>query len=112
KEALTESCNTGFAQLGVALGADKVKKTAQEVGFEQDDLTVGNLDASGLPVAASHTGAIANPDGSTDQGALAQSSIGQRDVRMTTLQGALIAATVANGGSQMRPYLGRKRAAP
>jgi penicillin-binding protein A len=108
KEALTESCNTGFAQLGVALGADKVKKTAQEFGFEQDDLTVGNLDGSGLPVAASHTGAIANPDGSTDQGALAQSSIGQRDVRMTTLQGALIAATVANGGSQMRPYLVQK----
>jgi peptidoglycan glycosyltransferase len=85
-----------------------VKKTAQEFGFEQDDLTVGNLDGSGLPVAASHTGAIANPDGSTDQGALAQSSIGQRDVRMTTLQGALIAATVANGGSQMRPYLVQK----
>jgi peptidoglycan glycosyltransferase len=108
KEALTESCNTGFAQLGVALGADKVKKTAQAFGFEQNDLTVGNLDGGGLPVAASHTGAIANPDGSTDEGALAQSSIGQRDVRMTTLQGALIAATVANGGNQMRPYLVQK----
>lgn len=105
KEALTESCNTGFAQLGVALGADKLKKTAQAFGFEQNDLTVGNLDGSGLPVAASHTGSIANADGSTDQGALAQSSIGQRDVRMTPLQGALIAATVADGGQQMRPYL-------
>lgn len=105
KEALTESCNTGFAQLGVALGADKLKKTAQAFGFEQNDLTVGNLDGGGLPVAASHTGSIANADGSTDQGALAQSSIGQRDVRMTPLQGALIAATVADGGQQMRPYL-------
>jgi peptidoglycan glycosyltransferase len=105
KEALTESCNTGFARLGVTLGADKVKKTAQAFGFEQDDLTVGDLEDGGLPVSGSHTGAIANPDGSTDKGALAQSSIGQRDVRMTTLQGALIAATVANGGKQMRPYL-------
>jgi penicillin-binding protein A len=105
KQALTESCNTGYAQLGVKLGADKVKKTAQAFGFEQEDLTVGDLEDGGLPVAASHTGAIANPDGSTDEGALAQSSIGQRDVRMTTLQGALIAATVANGGKQMRPYL-------
>jgi len=105
KEALTESCNTGFAQLGVKLGADKVKKTAQAFGFEQSDLTVGDLEGDGLPVSASHTGAMANPDGSTDEGALAQSSIGQRDVRMTTLQGALIAATVANGGDQMRPYL-------
>ena len=105
KEALTESCNTGFAQLGVKLGAETVKKTAQAFGFEQDDLTVGDLEDGGLPVSASHTGAIANPNGSTDEGALAQSSIGQRDVRMTTLQGALIAATVANGGKQMRPYL-------
>ena len=105
KLALVQSCNTGFAQLGVKLGADKVKKTAQAFGFEQSDLTVGSLEDGGLAVAASHTGAIANADGSTDEGALAQSSIGQRDVRMTTLQGALIAATVANGGKQMRPYL-------
>jgi len=105
KEALTESCNTGFAQLGVKLGADKVKETAKAFGFEDDKLTVGNLEGGGIPVAASHTGTIANPDGSTDKGALAQSSIGQRDVRMTPLQGALIAATVANSGKQMRPYL-------
>jgi peptidoglycan glycosyltransferase len=105
KEALTESCNTGYAQLGVALGADKIKKAAQAFGFEQSDLTVGDLQGGGLPVAASHTGSIANADGSTDQGALAQSSIGQRDVRMTPLQGALIASTVAFGGQQMRPYL-------
>ncbi|GAB1643794.1 penicillin-binding transpeptidase domain-containing protein [Krasilnikovia sp. MM14-A1259] len=112
KEALTDSCNTAFAQLGVKLGADKVKQTAQAFGFETDDLTVGNLKDGGLPVAASHTGKIQNPDGSTDKGALAQSSIGQRDVRMTTLQGALIAATVANGGKQMRPYLVQQQLGP
>jgi peptidoglycan glycosyltransferase len=112
KQALTTSCNTGFARLGVALGADKVKKTAQAFGFEQTDLTVGNLDGEGLPVAASQTGAMANPDGSTDQAALAQSSLGQRDVRMTPLQGAMIAATVANGGKQMRPYLVQQLLSP
>jgi peptidoglycan glycosyltransferase len=63
-------------------------------------------------VAASRTGAIANPDGSVDKGALAQSSIGQRDVRMTPVQGALMAATVANGGKQMRPYLVQKLLGP
>lgn len=105
KGALTTSCNTAYARLGVALGADKVKAAAQAFGFGQTDLTVGNLEGGGLQVAASETGAIANPDGSTDQAALAQSSLGQRDVRMTPLQGALIAATVANGGKQMRPYL-------
>lgn len=106
KDALTVSCNTAFAQLGVKLGADKVKAQAQAFGFEDGKLTIGNMqENTGLPVAASHTGSIANPDGSTDKGALAQSSIGQRDVRMTPMQGALMAATVANGGKQMRPYL-------
>lgn len=106
KDALTVSCNTAFAQLGVKLGADKVKAQAQAFGFEDSKLTVGNLqENTGLPVATSHTGSIANPDGSTDKGALAQSSIGQRDVRMTPMQGALMAETVANGGKQMRPYL-------
>ncbi|MFC0507300.1 peptidoglycan D,D-transpeptidase FtsI family protein [Micromonospora costi] len=104
-EAVTESCNTGFAQLGVRLGADAIKEKARQFGFEQDDLTVGQLGEDGLTVAASRTGDMTAPDGATDPAALAQSSIGQRDVRMTPLQGALIAASVANGGSQMRPYL-------
>jgi peptidoglycan glycosyltransferase len=112
KEALTESCNTGFAKLGVKLGRDKVTGMAKAFGFEDDKVTVGNLEGGGLPVSASQMGAIANPDGSVDKGALAQSSIGQRDVRMTPLEGALMAATVANDGKQMRPYLVQKLLSP
>ncbi|MCW6003249.1 penicillin-binding protein 2 [Micromonospora sp. CPCC 205371] len=104
-EALRESCNTGFAQLAVELGAAKIKEKARAFGFEDESLTVGNLDGSGLPVAASRTGTIQNPDGGDDPAALAQSGIGQNNVRMTPLQGAMIAATVANGGERMRPYL-------
>ncbi|MET7965935.1 penicillin-binding transpeptidase domain-containing protein [Micromonospora sp. NPDC005305] len=113
REAVTESCNTGFAKLGVRLGADKIKEKARAFGFEQDDLTVGEAgEKGGLPVAASRTGDMQNPDGGTDPAALAQSSIGQNNVRMTPLQGALIAATVANGGSQMRPYLVKQLLGP
>ncbi|MEU5939017.1 penicillin-binding protein 2 [Micromonospora sp. NPDC047548] len=111
-DAVTHSCNTGFAQLGVKLGADTLKEKARQFGFEQDDLTVGQLGEGGLPVAASRTGDMQNPDGSTDPAALAQSSIGQNNVRMTPLEGALIAGTVANGGSQMRPYLVKQLLAP
>ncbi|MEU4333118.1 penicillin-binding transpeptidase domain-containing protein [Micromonospora lupini] len=111
-EAVTESCNTGFAQLGVRLGADKVKEKARQFGFEQEDLTVGQLGEGGLRTAASRTGDMLNPDGSTDPAALAQSSIGQNNVRMTPLQGAMIAGSIANGGSQMRPYLVRQLLAP
>ncbi|MBQ1050415.1 penicillin-binding protein 2 [Micromonospora sp. C51] len=110
--AVTESCNTGFAKLGGQLGPDVLKEKARQFGFEQEDLTVGRLGEGGLSVAASRTGSMENPDGSPDPAALAQSSIGQRDVRMTPLQGAMIAAAVANGGSQMRPYLVRQLLAP
>jgi peptidoglycan glycosyltransferase len=111
-EALTQSCNTGFAQLGVKLGADKVKAMAQAFGFEDNRLTLAGKDQSAITVAASHTGAMTGQDGRDDPNAVAQSSIGQLDVRITPLQGALVAATVANGGDQMRPYLVDKRQAP
>ncbi len=104
-QALTESCNTGFAKLGVALGAEKIKEKARQFGFENEELTVGRLNEGGLPVAASRTGEMSNPDGSEDPAALAQSSIGQNNVRMTPLEGAMMAAAVANNGRQMRPYL-------
>ncbi|MEV0713434.1 penicillin-binding protein 2 [Asanoa sp. NPDC050611] len=112
REALTESCNTGFAKLAVALGADKIKEEARKFGFGNTDLTCGRLNAEGIPVAPSETGDIKNPDGGDDPAALAQSGIGQNNVRMTPMQGALIAAAVANDGRQMRPYLVQKLLGP
>ena len=40
-----------------------------------------------------------------DAAALGMSSIGQKDVALTPLQNALVAATIANKGVTMRPYL-------
>ena len=40
-----------------------------------------------------------------DDAALGQTSIGQRDVRVTPLQAAMVAAAVANDGGLMKPYL-------
>jgi len=93
EDALRASCNTGFAQLGVKLGADRVKETARAFGFEDENLHIP------LAVGPSRTGDM------PDEPTLAQSCIGQRDVRMTPLQGAMIAATVANGGRRMKPHL-------
>lgn len=93
EDALRESCNTGFAKLGVKLGPDVIKDTAKEFGFEDPDLRVP------LRVSPSHTGDM------PDEPSLAQSCIGQRDVRMTPLQGAMIAGAVANGGVMMEPQL-------
>jgi peptidoglycan glycosyltransferase len=92
-DALTISCNTAFAQLGLELGEERVRETAEAFGMDGEKRTIPLL------VADSHVGDI------VDDAALAQTSIGQRDVRMTPLQAAMIAAGVANDGSIMAPYL-------
>jgi len=106
KQALTVSCNTAFARLGVEkIGADRLKAMARdfesEPRFDRDEKT------NYMGVAPSRTGTMQRSatDTRVDPPALAQSCIGQREVRMTPLQGAMIAATVANDGSMMRPYL-------
>lgn len=105
KDALRVSCNTAFSRLCVEqLHAEKIKSMAKGFGFEATPKFDQDED-NDLGVVPSHTGDIAGPNGQEDPAALAISCIGQLDVRMTPLQGALIAATVANGGSQMRPYL-------
>ncbi len=105
KQALTVSCNTAFSRYGVEqLGADKLKQAADAFGFGQPN-TFTRDDRNLFNVAVSETGTMEGPDGNVDRPALAQSCIGQRDVRMSPLQGALIAAAIVNGGNQMRPYI-------
>jgi peptidoglycan glycosyltransferase len=98
--ALTISCNTAFAQLGMDLGVDTIKQQAALFGINDNDFNMP------LRVAGSSTGPI------VDKAALAQSSIGQRDVRVTPLQAAMIAAGIANGGRLMQPYLVSEEQAP
>ena len=92
-DALTISCNTAFAELGMKLGEDKVRSMAEAFGMDDKKMQIP------LDVAPSGVGDIES------QAALGQTSIGQRDVRMTPLQAAMVAATVANKGSLMKPYL-------
>ncbi len=94
-QALAHSCNTAFATLGIALGADPIKAQAVALGI---DPTGAGFDV-GIPVVGSQVGSM------SDAAAVAQSSIGQRDVTMTPIQDAVIAATIANHGKRMAPYL-------
>jgi penicillin-binding protein A len=100
RHALQISCNTAFAQLGISLGEDRIRAQAKAFGIDDTSFPMP------LRVAASTLGDI------PDAAALGQSSIGQRDVQITPLEGAMIAATVANGGTLMRPYLVKEVQAP
>jgi penicillin-binding protein A len=92
-DALTISCNTAFSQLGVTLGESRLRDMAKAFGINDEKFDMP------LPVTPSTLGPI------DDDAALAQSSIGQRDVQLTPLQAAMISAAIANGGKLMKPYL-------
>jgi peptidoglycan glycosyltransferase len=55
---------------------------------------------------------IGSADDLNDRGKLAHTSFGQQDVRITPLQGAMIAAAAANGGTLMKPYLVQQELGP
>ncbi|WP_280216112.1 peptidoglycan D,D-transpeptidase FtsI family protein [Nocardia cyriacigeorgica] len=91
-DAFRMSCNTAFVELGVDVGASNLKDEAAAFG-------IGPHRGIPIPVAESTVGPI------PDDAALGQTSIGQRDVALTPLNNAVIAATIANGGVRMEPYL-------
>jgi len=93
REAFARSCNTAFVELGLDTGANALRSTAAAFGFDTPAPMIP------LQVAESQVGPI------SDAAALGMSSIGQRDVAVTPLQNAMVAATIANKGVAMRPYL-------
>lgn len=92
-EAFARSCNTAFVQLGILTGASALRNTAQAFGLDSAPSPIP------LQVAESTVGTI------PDAAALGMSSIGQKDVALTPLENAQVAATIANGGLMMQPYL-------
>ncbi|MFC4123969.1 peptidoglycan D,D-transpeptidase FtsI family protein [Nocardia rhizosphaerae] len=98
-DAFRRSCNTAFVELGVKVGASALKDEAAAFG-------IGPHTGVPIPVAESTVGPI------PDAAALGQSSIGQRDVAVTPLDIAVVAATIANGGTRMQPYLVDQTQAP
>ena len=96
-DLLRVSCNTGFAQIGLDLGADALAGGAGAFGFNaRPPLDLPAVATSTFPDAASFK---------QDLPALAKSAIGQQDVNATPLQMALVAAGVANGGVIMAPHV-------
>ena len=89
------SCNTTFAQVAMTLGARALEAQTEAFGFGSDIPFI-------FPVAQSTFSPV---DLTDDLPALAQTAIGQRDVRVTPLHMALMAAGIANRGQLMSPYL-------
>ncbi len=99
--ALTNSVNTWWAQAGEKLGKDTMFQYMDRFGFDAKP----RLDYPGFQLAASGVydgNKLLGPSDPIDIGRVA---IGQERLRVTPLQMAEVAATVANNGELMEPRL-------
>ena len=94
---LPPSCDTGFANMGLDLGAHNLSAEAEAFGYNKKS----PLDLPGVAVSSFPTEAQLAKNAPE----LAYSAIGQQNVGATALQNALIAAGVANNGVVMEPHL-------
>jgi transpeptidase family protein/MecA-like transpeptidase family protein/penicillin-binding protein len=90
--AFAVSCNSVFAPLGVKLGAPRLVAMAERFGFNHDPGIPGAVEST-LPSADAIQGEL-------DVGSTA---IGQGQVQASTLQMAVVAATIADGGRRPQP---------
>ena len=99
-DALTNSVNTVFGEVGEKLGKETMYEYMRRFGFNakpQLDYPSSQMDVSGVFV----DGKLADEDDDVDIGRVA---IGQERLQVTPLQMASVAAAVANGGRLMRPH--------
>jgi peptidoglycan glycosyltransferase len=102
--ALTNSVNTVWAQVAEKLGRDRLADYMERFGFGSDpplDYPDAQMFASGV-YDLEQGELIATDSGQVDIGRV---GIGQERLRVTPLQMATVAATVANGGVRMDPHI-------
>lgn len=91
-DALRVSCNTAFAKLAMGLGWPAIEAAAADFGWGKE---------LGIPLDVTTSRLPKDPNDPQ----IAQSGIGQFDVRATPLQMAMVAAAIGNKGVLMKPYL-------
>lgn len=96
-QLFTVSCDTGFGQIGLSLGAQNLYSEANAFGFDQTPpLDLPFATKSNFPAASTFAQALPT---------LAYSAIGQEDVQASPLEMALVAGGIANGGVIMAPHI-------
>jgi peptidoglycan glycosyltransferase len=91
------SCNSGFAAIGLDLGAQALADEATGFGFDQTPpFDLPEAAQSFFPPASSFV---------HDLPGLAKSAIGQQNVQAVPLGMAMVAGAIANGGIMMKPHV-------
>ena len=96
-DIVKKSLNTGFAQVGLSLGAEKMMHYTRVFGFGE---------RTGIDLPGEEEGILFNADDLRDS-AIATTAIGQ-SIAVTPLQLVTAMAAIANGGTLMHPYIVRE----
>jgi penicillin-binding protein 2 len=109
-QALTQSCDTWFYQVGIKTGADPIIEWALKLGFGAK---------CGIPLRGEAEGRVPNDEFMKTthgrkllNGDIANLSIGQGDTQVTPLQMAQAMAIIANGGKFYQTRLVRQVQSP
>ena len=93
-DVVKQSLNTGFAQVGLRLGADKITDYAKKFGFGE---------ATGIDLPAEESGILFDPEQMRDSD-IATMSIGQ-SIAVTPLQLVTAMSAIANDGVLLKPHI-------
>ncbi|MCR2804825.1 peptidoglycan D,D-transpeptidase FtsI family protein [Paenibacillus soyae] len=110
EEGIAQSCNIVFATLAERLRAEELQRTAESLGVLErvgwhHDRAFGPFAHPLRLLEEEEEGKLFVDPGHADGGVMAQSGIGQRDVRMTPLQAANLIVTLLHRGAVMEPRL-------
>lgn len=93
-DVVKQSLNTGFAQVGLRLGAEKITEYAEKFGFGE---------ATGIDLPGEESGILFAPENMRDSD-IATMSIGQ-SIAVTPLQLVTAMSAIANDGILLKPYI-------
>jgi peptidoglycan glycosyltransferase len=100
---LAESCDPGFAELGLQLGVSTLRQQAELFGINAQP-PIDLPSNSEQPVGGTIESTLQHLS-DTAQAYQGYSAIGQLTIQDTALQNAMVAAGIANGGVVMTPHL-------
>lgn len=94
KKAIATSCNCYFAELGKRVGAENIRKKAEDFYFNEN-----------YPFVLAHSISQVALQKKSEENEIVETAIGQGKTLATPLHMAMVASAIANDGIMMKPYI-------
>ena len=94
KKAIATSCNCYFAELGKRVGAENIRKKAEDFYFNEN-----------YPFVLAHSTSQVALQKKSEENEIVETAIGKGNTLATPLHMAMIASAIANDGIMMKPYI-------